>query len=128
MRVTSFTPTTDGRSIKGFRRENSFWQSYSIIDLADGREVAAVRFYGSAATVYCVAWFWNPIEHACGYGKAGGYGYHKASAAMAEALQAAGFRFDEPISGVGETAMKDALQAIAVHVGIARPMIHYAHA
>lgn len=128
MKVISFTPATDARNIAHYRREKSFWQSYSLIDLDAGKEVASVRFYGSGETVYCVAWFWGEIEGARGYGKACGYGYHKASAAMAEALQAAGFRFDGSIGGVGETAMKDALLAIAAHVGIARTMIHYAHA
>ncbi len=128
MKVISFTPATDARNIAHYRRENSFWRSYSLIDLDAGEDVAVVRFYGSGATVYCVAWVWGEIEGARGYGKAGGYGYSKASAAMAEALHSAGFLFDGSIGGVGETAMKDALLAIAAHVGIASPMIHHAHA
>lgn len=130
--VTTFTPATDRRNIENYRRERSFYKAISLIDLDKGQEVASVRFYGPSSTVYCVAWLfvdgYRNLTSARGYGKASGGGYHKESAAMSEALQAAGVRFAEPIEGRGDGAMRDALQTLATHLGIARPYIHHAHA
>jgi len=135
MDLLDFSPREDKRNIASFRRESSFWKSLSLIDLDAGREVASVRFYGAAQTVYCVAWIWHlgaygygdPIYSARGYGKAGGYGYHKPSAAMQEALNAAGMTFDQDIAGRGDGLMEDALRALADHLGIKRPMVLAAH-
>lgn len=137
MEVLKFDPRESKRKVQSYRKEKSFHEEWSLIDLDMGQDVLTVRFYGSGMTVYCVAWvsLWrHGIDKAgltgtCrGCGKAGGYGYHKASAAMEEALEDAGFILSESISGVGETAMRAALQAIADHVGIKRPMIHQSHA
>lgn len=137
MEVLKFAPRESKRKVLSYRRENSFNLQWSLIDLDMGKEVASVRFYGAGNTVYCVAWFslWRhgfpkagETGSCLGCGKAGGYGYHRVSAAMDEALEDAGFVLSESISGVGESAMKKALEAIALHVGIARPMIHQAHA
>lgn len=133
--VTAFKPRESTKNMASYRREKSFWKELSLIDLDKGQSVANVRFYGAGSTLYCVTWFhlWGYGKHeydrSCrGMGKAGGYGYHKASAAMQEALQDAGFSFGASFSGVGDEAMQEALQAIAAHIGIARPMIHHAHA
>jgi len=131
--VTKFRPETDRRNIESYRKERSFYKAISLIDLDKGQEVASVRFYGPASTVYCVAWLFvdgyaDNLTSARGYGKASGGGYHKESAAMSEALQAAGVRLAEPIEGRGDGVMREALQALAAHLGIARPYIHHAHA
>jgi hypothetical protein len=130
--VTALEPHEDPRNIDHYRRENSFWKSLTLIDLDRGRDVATVRFYGSGATVYCVAWlhFWNysPDKAGRGYGKAGGGGYHKPSAAMQEALERAGVWLAEPIAGRGDSAMHEAMHAIAERLGIARPYVSIAHA
>ncbi|MGV1944852.1 MULTISPECIES: hypothetical protein [unclassified Agrobacterium] len=130
--VTTFTPATDRRNIESYRRERSFYKAISLIDLDKGQEVASVRFYGPNSTVYCVTWLfvdgYRALTSARGYGKASGGGYHKESAAMSEALQAAGVRLAEPIEGRGDGAMRESLQALAAHLGIARPYINHAHA
>ena len=127
MQVSAFNPREDSRNIDHYRRENSFWQEWSLFDLDTGKQIISARFYGSAATVYCVVWIWNDAP--CrGYGKAGGYGYHKQSAALQEALSAAGVTLSENIGGVGETAMRAAFNALAAALRITRPMIHVAHA
>lgn len=134
--VLDFSPTTDHRSISSFRRESSFWQEWALLDLDTARSVVTARFYGSGPTVYCVTWFHDLHRYGYadlawsvrGYGKAGGYGYHKQSAAFAEALQRAGVSLAENVAGVGETAMQDAMEALAKHLGIARHMVHKAHA
>ena len=53
-------------------------------------------------------------NYACGSGYAGGYGYHKASAAVCNAIDAAGFELDANIHGGGESALVDALKAVAL--------------
>lgn len=65
-----------------------------------------------------------------GGGRAGGYGYHKASAALEVALMCAGFTFSNAIAGRGETAMTEALKACAVALGYDTDhlFIHNAHA
>ena len=140
MTTFAFSPRESRKNIASYRREASFWREMSLIDLDKGKDVVNVRFYGSGATVYCVAWFslWTydfPGAELCGgtascrgMGKAGGYGYHKASAAMQEALEDAGITLPADIAGVGDEAMRDALLALAKHVGIERPFIHTAHA
>lgn len=126
--VLDFTPKTDSRNIESYRREKSFWQEFALLDLDNGETRVSVRFYGANATVYCVVWLWGNDQSARGYGKAGGYGYHKSSAAMAEAFKAAGVVLKEDIGGRGDSAMNEALQAFAKHAGITRPHIHHSHA
>lgn len=66
----------------------------------------------SASVVYCSIWVDGPNAEWSGYGTAGGYGYHKASAALSAALRSAGWQLDEDIDGRGDSAMRDALLAI----------------
>ncbi len=131
-KVLKFVPTVDTRAIASFRRENSFWKELALIDLDTGSQIATVRFYGASSTSYCVAWIWKALndesDTARGYGKAGGYGYHKASAAMHEALLRAGVKLQEPIDGRGDGVMTEALQALAEFLGVKRAYIHHAHA
>jgi hypothetical protein len=122
--VVSFDPTTDTRNIEHYRRESSFRQGVKLIDLDNGNTPIDARFYGSGATVYCVVWIMGDAQ---GYGKAGGYGYHKASTAFEEALSRAGVRLGQWVGGVGDGAIDGALLAIAEHLGIARPLIVKAH-
>ena len=136
MEVLKFEPRESSKNIAHYRRENSFYAQWSLMD-SDGRDVVTARFYGSGSVVYCVVWvsLWRHGFPAAGEtgscrgcGKAGGGGYHKQSAAMADALEDAGFRFSDGIAGVGETAMRAALESIARHAGISRYFIHQAHA
>lgn len=92
---------------------------------ADGRADTFIdaRLYmarsQSASVVYCLLWI-NPHhgkKWARGYGKAGGYGYDKKSAAMGAAIESAGIVLSERIDGVGEDAMRAALTAIGAAIG-----------
>lgn len=127
MNVISFNPTEDPRNINSYRREKHFDSQLSLIDLDEGREIACVRFYWPNETVYCVVWIFSD-KPARGCGKAGGGGYHKRSAAMGEALTRAGVTLSEPIDGCGDAAMDAALEALARHMGVARPLVVRAHA
>lgn len=46
-----------------------------------------------------------------GAGTAGGYGYHKGSAAVESAFRAAGIKFNSEVGGCGWERVKDAVQA-----------------
>lgn len=127
MNIISFNPAEDDRDIRSYQRERHFDSQLSIIDMDTGREIACVRFYWPNETVYCVVWIFSD-KPARGCGKAGGGGYHKRSAAMSEALARAGVTLPEPVNGCGDSAMDDALLALARHMGAARPLIVGANA
>lgn len=127
MDIISFNPTEDPRNIYSYRREKSFDSQIAVIDLDTGREIVCARFYRPNETVYCVVWIFSD-KPARGYGKAGGGGYHKRSAAMGNALTRAGVTLSKPIYGCGGAAMSDALLALARHMGVSRPIVVRAHA
>jgi hypothetical protein len=128
--VTSYTPK-QSEKIRSYRKESSFWREMCLIDLDKGSAIVSARFYGSSSVVYCCVWIWPHAygqDGARGAGKAGGYGYDKRSAALSEALSDAGVTLAKNIAGVGESAEREAMEAIARQFGIVRPMIHEAHA
>jgi hypothetical protein len=123
------------------RRDNGFIAEHAAIDPATGRSVVIVRIYQPGTVAYCSLWIHARTGCGRGQGQAGGGGYHKASAAMAAAVEDAGIvlRGDvywrkstkdvARIGGVGESAMLEALQAIArAATGKRRLIIHSAHA
>lgn len=55
--------------------------------------------------------------HASGSGRAGGCGYNRPSAAAAEAFANAGIVLGSDISGVGDSAMREALYAVGDYFG-----------
>lgn len=105
------------------RKDNHFHKQITAvaIDVA-GRAYDAVtlRIYGTDARSYACLWTssncsWEGAKDYWrnGSGCAGGYGYHRASAAAAEAIENAGIELDEEISGRGNNAMCEAVRAIA---------------
>lgn len=124
--VKEFTPRRS-EDVHKHRKESSFRRQLSLVDLADGEEVVAVRFYGNGGRNYCCVWTGRSASHARGSGWAGGQGYHKDSAAMRSALNVAGFTFAEPFGGVGETGETAALEAIARWLDVPRFAIIEAH-
>ncbi len=102
-------------------------RAYTVIGIGKSRsdvvEVATARWYMSrsadgASPIYCSLWVNVPgVIHAAGHGRARGYGYHKASAALGDAIQSAGITLSKDIDGVGDTAMDDALHAIGIACG-----------
>ena len=96
--------------------------------VTDGlKEVITVRCYmgrsANASTVYASVWINTSEVHTSGKGKAGGYGYHKASAAIAAAIESAGITLDQSIDGVGDAAIEEALKAIASALGFSHVLI-----
>lgn len=100
------------------------------------RTIVTARFYvgrsRTASTVYCALWVDGP-GYCSGKGTAGGYGYHKQSAALASGIKSAGIAltganyahsdtrvdFKKPayIGGCGDSSMHTALKAIARAAG-----------
>jgi hypothetical protein len=112
-----------------------------------GKELAPIveaRFYmgrsSSASNVYCSLWV-HGAEYCAGHGVAGGYGYHKESAALQGAIKMAGitlfgsnyarahdqkrvnFKDLAHIGGCGYGSMETALKAIARAAGAKGPLL-----
>lgn len=79
-----------------YGRDKELTAAYSIIGKVNGelREVVVARCYmgrsSSASVVYCSLWVHAGELHCSGKGSAGGYGYHKPSAALQDAISSAG--------------------------------------
>lgn len=107
-----------------------FFSSLLVISLAakpwsDGRvdPTISLRLYGTGNRNFACLW----AGERRGSGMAGGYGYHRPSQAAEEAIRNAGFELDKSIGGAGESAMREALLAIAKALGVKRPVIVEAH-
>jgi len=73
------------------------------------------------ARLYCTIWTnAHGKPEASGHGYASGCGYHKPSAALAEACRSAGIKLAQPIDGRGDSVMDEALLAIAHALGFRR--------
>lgn len=111
------------------RKENvkTYFNSYKAIILRpEGGYFTAVdvRMYYTGSTMYCCVWYNDgSFIYGSASGKAGGYGYHKGSAAFADALRNSKFSFDEQISGVGETAIVAAIQAMCEVMNLGNAII-----
>ena len=96
-----------------FRKESKFHSQFSVLDRNTGQEIAIARFYDTETRVYCCLWIHGHKASGSGAGFAGGYGYHKESAALEHAINRAGIKLNETIGGVGEQAIVRALEAVA---------------
>lgn len=116
---------------RNMHRKDHLSREIAVLDPATGRAIVTARTYYPGTVAYACIWIASTARtpYACGTGKAGGYGYHKESAAFAEAISDAGIQLSESISGVGNGAMRDACEAIARAVtGKRRLIIHEAYA
>lgn len=77
------------------------------------QDVVTMRQYGTKEKNYVCLWVHRGHSYRNGSGSAGGYGYHRPSAAAEEAIKNAGITLDEPIGGAGDSAMREACLAIA---------------
>lgn len=77
----------------------------------------------SSSVVYCLIWTFGDSLYGFGVGEAGGCGYDKQSAAVGSAISSSGIALkhsdgsEVDIRGVGETAIRRALRAIASSLG-----------
>lgn len=117
-----------------FRKEEHFYKQFSVINTAKSERFAhsavILRLYATPSRIYACLWISENDYHLSGGGYAGGYGYHKASAAAQDAIYACGISLEsKPIAGVGDDAIREALLAIANHINPEGKFItHEAHA
>lgn len=139
MKAKIVNPQENGRNY-GDKKETI--DTYRVIAYYKGEfhDLITCRTYmgrsSSASTVYASIWVsrsastGKPSLYCAGHGSAGGYGYHKSSAAVGEAIDNAGIELygstyghDEDvkkrahIGGVGDSAIEAALLAIGRALG-----------
>ena len=111
---------------KNYGHKKELIQTFNVIT-DTLKEIITVRCYmgrsASASVVYASLWITAPDYHSSGTGKAGGYGYHKPSAAIGDAIASAGIGLSKDISGVGNGAIHEALGAIAESMGYSKFLI-----
>lgn len=123
MKATIIKPNCQG-NVASNRKENSFTGQWTVLDYGHKhenpykREAIVARFYQTNARAYCCVWLNTDTVHCIGGAHAGGYGYHRQSQALQDALGNAGVRLDADIGGVGDSAMREALMAVAVALGL----------
>lgn len=113
------------------RKENGFYGEYMILSVNDKGSIdkkISLRLYRSQATNTACIWISGAGEMLSGSGSAGGYGYNRMSAACEDAINNAGFKLSEQIGGVGESAVKEALYAIADTMGWNKPQFMESYA
>lgn len=128
--MTAKLPEKGRSNAKNWSRDKELVQSYNLVahigydpetNQERLREVVTVRCWmgrsKSASVVYASIWVNGPSCWTSGRGSAGGYGYHKISAAVGDAIRSAGIELDRSISGVGDRAIRDAMEAIAAAMG-----------
>ena len=121
-KVIAFVPAQDMPSSYRERQEKHFYNGYKVVTIVNDKMITLVdaRLGATPHCHYASVWlntcyynneFYNKFGFARGAGKAGGYGYHRASAALKSAFSRAGMRFSIGCSGMGENAMRDCLLA-----------------
>lgn len=95
-----------------YRKENHFFEEYAAVafDGKRARQLVTLRIYETDSRSYCCFWI-NGLRSASG--TAGGYGYHRASAAAQEAIYNAGIDLSDDIGGRGGHSIENAVEAIA---------------
>jgi hypothetical protein len=134
----TYDPTAKTKFTTSHRKEGKcYFDEWSIIDPTPrehdyckhiARAPIVARMYGTGNRNFCCIWINYDGLHVNASGYAGGYGYHRPSAAMEDAIRNSGFTLDQAIGGVGQSAMEEALLTIAECIGIKNPILHHAHA
>ena len=118
--ITATLPRAARSNGKNLSGQKELVSAISAVALINGkmREVVVARWYmarksDGASPVHASIWTYGAGFDISGHGRATGYGYHKASAALSNAIDSAGIALSERISGVGDVAIQHALEAIA---------------
>lgn len=110
----------DAINSKAHRKEKNFMEEFIGLAVVDGKIKTAVnlRVYGTQARNTACLWVHNEgwTTSGSGSGSAGGYGYHRPSAAVAEAFEKAGIELSVDINGRGDTAVQDAVLALTEYL------------
>ena len=100
-------------SYNRWRNTGKLVRSLAVLDAVTNRQLIQCDFRRTESRVYCSlvvqqVYYWR---HAIAF--AGGGGYHKSSAALQTALEKCGINLSDNIHGVGDSAIDEALLAIA---------------
>lgn len=118
----------------GHRKESKcYFKSYKMVVPSDisgmsnySKIVVDCRIYDSGGSKITACIWVNP-KSLSGSGYAGGYGYHKESAAVADAIRNASIDLSEDISGVGNSAIERAMISIAKMAGFPNAILVVSH-
>lgn len=121
-KIVSFNPSQDMPASYRERQEKHFYNGYKVVTIVNGEMETLIdaRLGGTSSCHYASIWLntkYTDYDYYIKYGdarasaKAGGYGYHRASAALESAFSRAGMHFSIGCSGMGESAMRDCLLA-----------------
>lgn len=114
------------RNAKNFREE---FTALELNELGNLVPCVTLRIYSTESRSYACCWIHGDDGYNYGSGYAGGYGYHRASAAAEEALTKAGVKLSEDINGRGDSAIIEAVKATAEAAKPgSRIFVHHAHA
>lgn len=136
----TYAPNKKTKFTDSHRKEGKcFFSSMQVISLADKPDnsqglifpIVEACLYNIGTCDTCCLWVRGAGGQfdICtqGSGHAGGYSYHRPSAAMQAAIDNAGFTLSKSIDGVGKSAMREAMLAIAKCVGVKCPAIVESH-
>lgn len=137
-KVVSFVPSQDMPRAYRDREEKHFYTGYKVFCIVDGKmeELIDARLGATDSCCYASVWlecFYSDYDYACkngrarGAGKAGGYGYHRASAALESAFSRAGMKFSVGCSGQGESMMQDCLLAAGEYLKPINAKVYLVH-
>lgn len=120
--MTATLPTGSREHARGIRaaRDKELVHAYKLVVYDHEHHLflqpVDLRFYmgrsSNSSIVYACLWVYGNDLYLTGYGTAGGYGYHKQSAAFEGALASCDIELSERISGVGDEAIRSAIMAI----------------
>lgn len=129
--------TTECENAKNYSNDKEIVNQYLVIDKTTERKIVDCRVYmgrsNNSSKVYASIWVsikdlkkpktWK-YAFTSGTGSAGGWGYHKESAAVQGALSSAGIELYNTedkkrrfIDGVGDSAIRESLLAVAYAAG-----------
>jgi len=124
--MKAIMPLVSVSNARNYGGEKELIRGIKLIDKKTERVVVDARWYmgksASASTVYCSLWcMGHGVHDTSGKGTAEGYGYHKASAALARAITSAGIAlygspYGHPANGDTDKATKALLKS-AAHIG-----------
>lgn len=118
----------DGMRAGVHRREPHWCYSCKVLDATKRKEVAELRIYATNGKHTACLWVNGAKGVVRGSGSAGGYGYHRASAAAEKAIAAAGIRLAASFGGKGNRSIKTAMAAIGRACGLRKPWLVEAYA
>lgn len=114
MKILNFIPK-DSINAKSHRKENNFYKEFQLVvfdkETNKFHVPLQIRVYATNAIHSACVWFNHNELHATGSSRAGGYGYHRESQAISDALIGSGFEFERGFGGTGQT--EKAIETIA---------------